>query len=239
MTRRFTVTGLGPTAGVILYGLMAASLLQSFIRPGTGEASIGLLSVASGQRLALGNLNPEPGSTDSGSSSLTGDRALGLFRVTFYWLVDEDAYSGERTCPLYDLQGRLLGYFPEGFMRDFRMESCAVLHDGRILSGPVAGNRCRVVTAPVGCNDLALNALHSVAVDPAVIPLGAKLYIPDADGAPLGGGARHDGFFRAQDVGGSIRGRRIDIYLGAKSNIARFTATALCCSGLTEVYLMP
>jgi len=45
----------------------------------------------------------------------------------------------------------------------------------------------------------------SVAVDPKLIPLGTKLYIPayrEVNG----------GWFRAADVGGAIRGRHIDVY---------------------------
>jgi 3D (Asp-Asp-Asp) domain-containing protein len=45
----------------------------------------------------------------------------------------------------------------------------------------------------------------SVAVDPKVIPLGTKIYIPAY--RQLNGG-----WFRAADVGGAIRGRHIDVY---------------------------
>jgi 3D (Asp-Asp-Asp) domain-containing protein len=171
-------------------------------------------------------------------SRVTG-HLLGRFRVTFYWLVEEDAYPGERTCPLYTRRGEPLGYFPDRFVRDFRMESCALLRDGRVISNWEAGNRCQVVDAPIGCDDLTLYALRSVAVDPSVVPMGAKLYIPEADGASLGGDTCHDGLFYVHDVGGLIRGKRIDIYLGTKSNMEPFASTSLCRSGRAEVYLMP
>lgn len=164
---------------------------------------------------------------------------LGRFRVTFYWLVEEDKYPGERTSPLYTLRGELLGYFPERFVQDFHMESCALLRDGRVVSGLRAGNRCRVVDAPIDRNGFALRALRSIAVDPSVVPLGARLYLPEADGTSLGGDTYHDGLFYAHDVGGLIKGKRIDIYLGAKSNMKLFDSTSLCRSGRTEVYLVP
>jgi 3D (Asp-Asp-Asp) domain-containing protein len=164
---------------------------------------------------------------------------LGSFRVTFYWLVEENKYPGERTAPLYALSGELLGYFPDRFVQDFRMESCALLRDGRVISNWEAGNRCQVVDAPVGCNGLTLYALRSVAVDPSVVPMGAKLYIPEADGASLGGDACHDGLFYVHDVGGLIRGKRIDIYLGSKSNMKSFVSTSLCRSSITKVYILP
>ena len=174
----------------------------------------------------------------SGPHSVKG-RRLGRFRVTFYWLVEEDKYAGDRTAPLYTLRGELLGYFPARFVRDFRMESCALLREGRMISDPRAGNRCRVVGAPIGCHGFTLSALQSVAVDPTIVPIGAELYIPAANGVSLGGDACHDGLFYAHDVGGLIKGKRIDIYVGPRSNLELFESTSLCRSGRAEVYLDP
>jgi 3D (Asp-Asp-Asp) domain-containing protein len=53
---------------------------------------------------------------------------------------------------------------------------------------------------------LPLHAYQSIAVDPGVIPLGSRVYIP---------AYRHDGhggWFLAQDTGGAINGRHIDVY---------------------------
>ena len=53
---------------------------------------------------------------------------------------------------------------------------------------------------------LPLRPLQSIAVDPSVIPLGSRVYIP---------AYRHDGhggWFTAQDTGGAIVGHRIDVY---------------------------
>jgi hypothetical protein len=53
---------------------------------------------------------------------------------------------------------------------------------------------------------LPLHFLQSIAVDPNVIPLGSRVYIP---------AYRHDGhggWFVAQDTGGAINGHRIDVY---------------------------
>jgi hypothetical protein len=53
---------------------------------------------------------------------------------------------------------------------------------------------------------LPLHFLQSIAVDPSVIPLGSRVYIP---------AYRHDGhggWFIAQDTGGAINGHRIDVY---------------------------
>jgi 3D domain len=53
---------------------------------------------------------------------------------------------------------------------------------------------------------LPLKFLQSVAVDPSVIPLGSRVYIPAyrADG--------YGGWFLAQDTGGAINGHHVDVY---------------------------
>lgn len=53
---------------------------------------------------------------------------------------------------------------------------------------------------------LPLRFYQSIAVDPSVIPLGSRVYIPAYahDG--------HGGWFTAQDTGGAINGRHIDVY---------------------------
>ena len=53
---------------------------------------------------------------------------------------------------------------------------------------------------------LALKFYRSIAVDPGVIPLGSRVYIP---------AYRHDGYggwFVAQDTGGAIGGHHVDVY---------------------------
>ncbi len=53
---------------------------------------------------------------------------------------------------------------------------------------------------------LPIRFYQSIAVDPRVIPLGSRVYIP---------AYRHDGYggwFLAQDTGGAINGHRIDVY---------------------------
>jgi 3D (Asp-Asp-Asp) domain-containing protein len=53
---------------------------------------------------------------------------------------------------------------------------------------------------------LPLHVYQSIAVDPSVIPLGSEVYVPAYahDG--------HGGWFVAQDTGGAITGRHIDVY---------------------------
>ncbi len=61
------------------------------------------------------------------------------------------------------------------------------------------------VTFAAGAS-LPLHFYESIAVDPGVIPLGSRVYVPAYrdDG--------HGGWFIAQDTGGAINGRHIDVY---------------------------
>ncbi|HVE68053.1 MAG TPA: 3D domain-containing protein [Solirubrobacteraceae bacterium] len=54
---------------------------------------------------------------------------------------------------------------------------------------------------------LDLTYYASLAVDPRVIPLGSRVYIPYYAQRRLG-----NGWFRAQDTGGAIGGRHVDVY---------------------------
>ncbi|HEC87039.1 MAG TPA: hypothetical protein ENI49_04135, partial [Thermoplasmatales archaeon] len=55
---------------------------------------------------------------------------------------------------------------------------------------------------------------HSIAVDPDVIPLGSIVYIKELDGKELSNGERLDGYFVAEDTGGGIEGKHIDLFVG-------------------------
>jgi 3D (Asp-Asp-Asp) domain-containing protein len=58
---------------------------------------------------------------------------------------------------------------------------------------------------------LPLRYYHSIAVDPRMIPLGSRIYIPAY--RHIGGG-----WFIAQDTGGAIKGRHIDVYRPAPAS---------------------
>ena len=58
---------------------------------------------------------------------------------------------------------------------------------------------------------LPLRYYHSIAVDPRLIPLGSRVYVPAY--RHIGGG-----WFVAQDTGGAIKGRHIDVYRSAPAS---------------------
>jgi 3D (Asp-Asp-Asp) domain-containing protein len=87
-------------------------------------------------------------------------------------------------------------------------------HDGQVTYPLAAGGWSNGVGHWVGGyggatfepgSSLALRYYHSVAVDPRLIPRGSRIYIPAYRN--LGGG-----WFVAQDTGGAIIGRHIDVY---------------------------
>ena len=64
----------------------------------------------------------------------------------------------------------------------------------------------------LGCR---LTPMRTVAVDPKVFPRHSVLFIKETVGLKLPDGSAHDGFWYASDVGGAIKGARIDLFTGA------------------------
>jgi 3D (Asp-Asp-Asp) domain-containing protein len=57
-------------------------------------------------------------------------------------------------------------------------------------------------------------AMRTVAVDPAIVSRRSIVFIKETVGMPLPGGGVHDGYWYASDVGGAIKGQRIDLFTG-------------------------
>jgi 3D (Asp-Asp-Asp) domain-containing protein len=56
--------------------------------------------------------------------------------------------------------------------------------------------------------------MRTIAVDPLVVPRHSIVYIKETAGLPLPGGGAHDGFWYASDIGGAIKGARVDLFTG-------------------------
>ena len=63
----------------------------------------------------------------------------------------------------------------------------------------------------LGCQ---LQPMRTVAVDPRIFPRHSVIYIKETVGLPMPDGTTHDGFWYASDVGGAIKGQRIDLFTG-------------------------
>lgn len=64
----------------------------------------------------------------------------------------------------------------------------------------------------LGCR---LTPMRTVAVDPKVFPRHSVLFIKETVGLKMPDGTVHDGYWYASDVGGAIKGARIDLFTGA------------------------
>ncbi len=56
--------------------------------------------------------------------------------------------------------------------------------------------------------------MRTIAVDKAVIPRRTVLFIKETVGLKMPDGREHDGYWYATDIGGAIKGQRIDLYTG-------------------------
>jgi 3D (Asp-Asp-Asp) domain-containing protein len=63
----------------------------------------------------------------------------------------------------------------------------------------------------LGCH---LAPMRTVAVDPKIFPRHSVLFIKETVGLKLPDGSTHDGYWYASDVGGAIKGQRIDLFTG-------------------------
>ena len=63
----------------------------------------------------------------------------------------------------------------------------------------------------LGCR---VSPMRTVAVDPSVVSRHSIIFIKETVGMPLPDGGVHDGYWYASDIGGAIKGDRIDLYTG-------------------------
>ncbi|MBU1509450.1 hypothetical protein KKD52_03730 [Myxococcota bacterium] len=162
---------------------------------------------------------------------------VGSLWITYYYLSVEMDWEGPREIPIYDKQCRLMAHVPYAFARDVCVEGSGRLFEGTVIN---YGGRCecsipcplggRICYLEVGNREAAwglgsrrnpLVPFRSVAVDNNVIPHGATLYMPEWDGVTIPlldgiGGFVHDGCFRADDVGGAIKGDHFDFFSGTR-----------------------
>ena len=89
-----------------------------------------------------------------------------------------------------------------------------------------------------GLENFVLKPFRSVAVDPSVVPIPSRVYIPAAKGALLPDGSVHDGFFEAVDIGEAIQNQRIDIFTAMGDQSAVFERHGLSNMKATPVYLV-
>jgi 3D (Asp-Asp-Asp) domain-containing protein len=77
-------------------------------------------------------------------------------------------------------------------------------------------------------------AMRTVAIDKNLIPKRSVLFIKETVGLKMPDGSTHDGYWYASDVGGAIKGQRIDLYTGTGARSMN-QARALNLASLTAI----
>jgi len=146
---------------------------------------------------------------------------------------------------LLDVNGKVIATAGARFYAGIRMEGTGRTLDGKVINfhARVGGDiRWRVCPpdAPYGygLQDFKLKPFHSVAVDPKVVPIPSRVYIPAAKGAVLPDGSVHDGYFEAVDIGDAIQDQRIDVFTSMGDQSAVFEKHGLTNMAATAVYLV-
>ena len=106
---------------------------------------------------------------------------------------------------------------------EFKMRA-TLYHIGAVGVGALDSLGCKVVP------------MRTIAVDKNVIPRRTKLYIKETVGLPMPDGSRHDGYWYATDVGGAIKGNKIDLFTGmGRASMAPMRALNLATLSVTRV----
>ncbi len=74
----------------------------------------------------------------------------------------------------------------------------------------------------LGCR---LQPMRTVAVDPALFPRHSVIFIKETVGLKMPDGSSHDGYWYASDIGGAIKGQRIDLFTGFGAASMKVLAT--------------
>lgn len=191
-------------------------------RPAGSEAGGAAAEIESQPRRADGT-RPDRGKTDG--------KLLGRFSLTYYWVAQEENWTGKRDTLIYDPDCKPIAKVAGQFAARLAREGTGKLRDDRVVN--VAGS-CDCEYSPcffllddekrrfgVGVLERPLSPFRSVAVDPNFVTIGANLYIPELDGLPMPGtppwgGFVHDGCVVADDRGGAVQGRQIDFFMARK-----------------------
>lgn len=105
---------------------------------------------------------------------------------------------------------------------EFKMRA-TLYHIGAVGVGALDSLGCKVVP------------MRTIAVDKNVIPRRTKLFIKETVGLPMPDGSQHDGYWYASDVGGAIKGNKIDLFTGiGRASMAPMRALNLASLSVTR-----
>ena len=160
-------------------------------------------------------------------------------KITYYYLAQEKDYAaGPPNAVIKDSACKAIATVSKKFYDALCIEGSGRLKDGRVVNywtKCTCADQCaygskicyKALDAKkypwgLGAASNALSPLRSWAVDKSIIPLGTLLYAPAWDGVKLPamdglGGWTHDGCFRADDVGGGVKGYHYDFFSGTRA----------------------
>lgn len=85
----------------------------------------------------------------------------------------------------------------------------------------------------LGCS---VTPMRTLAVDPTIIPRRTIVFIKETVGMAMPDGTKHDGLWYATDIGGAIKGNRIDLFTGKGSgSMQQFMERGLTRGALNAV----
>lgn len=219
----------------------ASCVVLTTLAPSLSSAALPLSSHMSPARQHISDsLPPPPPNLQS----------IGFLRPSFYWIALETDDGEKRAKRLLDPDGNLLATVSEKYFKSLSMEGTGRLLDGRVinfklrLTNPDGSKEIRWrICGPdapfgYGYEDALLREFRSVAVDPTVIPLGSKVYIPAARGVKLPDGSTHDGVFDAVDIGDLIQNKKIDIFTSFGDQSSVFERSGLETGKNVEIFLV-
>ena len=220
-------TAIAVLAGVLFGAVVGAGLAVANRR--TSPPFIDLAATARALISSVPRLSTETEAEGPVPDGKAG-RRMGSFKLTYYWMAAET--RGGRRVQLYNKHCKPVAKVSRAFERRLRMEGGGVLRNGRVLT---YSGRCDCPRSPcyrnarrghrwgTGVRERPLSPFRSVAVDPKHVSIGTALYIPELDGltmpgrAPWGGFV-HDGCVVADDQGGGVRGRQVDLFAARKGH---------------------
>ena len=146
-------------------------------------------------------------------------------QLTWYWRVDHDRLPAlDKIYEVKNRAGKVIGHAGQERLKRIWMEGSGLLADGSLINLVDAfefhNSTYMIVDQekyPWGLDSMgnALTPLRTIAVDPDIIPLGSKVYIPEFDQNPnITQLVSHDGCFVASDTGHDFTEERIDVFSG-------------------------
>lgn len=184
---------------------------------------------------------PAPAATASGHAieiadiagtprAVVRDEASELYRNTYYDFPRDR--GGDKSATIYDAKCAPIAKVSQKFHDQVCVQGSGRLASGETVSFAKRGCACAAVCPRTsqkicferldprsfphgrGAAGRPITPLRTVAVDPAIIPLGTAIFIPELAGLPLPDGGTHDGCFWAEDKGIKVVGRHVDVFTG-------------------------